>query len=312
MEGRLEQKIQFWSALGPFVVVLTLFVCFIKLSAASYYLPLAALVGLPICWKWHLKGALAAFLLLTALLSINLPFIETSERMWFVGLGIALSIGFAVTALSLEEMRELLGLAPGRQSQDSDSTAERFSLLRQQWRHDREEFQHRLALLMRQLKEAQEAAPLSLSQKPPELTALQSELSLTQRQLEAVQAQFDSLQRDYQTLKESPAIAARPMLSPEERDIRHLEGKYLQLRSQFEEKQKVLDETRRQAFHFEGKMMELQQKLSPAECTEEVRLLTEYIAYLEHEYVATCQEVDDLSLLVVKECPFASSEVLCR
>lgn len=302
MEGRLEQRIQFWSALGPFVVLLTLFVCFIKLSAASYYLPLAALIGLPICWKWHLRGALIAFLLLTALLLVNLPLIESGERMWFIGLGIALSIGFAVTALSLEEMRELLGLAPGRPSEEEGASSERFSLLRQQWRHDREEFQHRLSLLMRQLKEAEELSQTKVAAPASEVTSLQSELSLTQRQLEAVQAQLESLHKDYEQLQAKQAIApAKVALSPEEREVRHLEGKYLQLRSQFEEKQKVLDETRRQAFHYEGKMIELEQRLSPAECTDEVRLLTAYIAYLEHEYAATCQEVDDLSHLVQGE-----------
>lgn len=66
-------------------------------------LPLAALTGVFICYRWHWKGVLISFAILLVALIYLLNIIPSSEWLWTSVLALSFASAFVVTVLSLEE-----------------------------------------------------------------------------------------------------------------------------------------------------------------------------------------------------------------
>lgn len=107
-EKKVNRQIQFWALVGPFVTLLTFAVLLAKGSASSFYLPVLILIGFPICWKWKIRGFAIAVGTLCLFFAISYSYIPIEERFWQFGMGMAIALAFAVTALSFEEVEELV------------------------------------------------------------------------------------------------------------------------------------------------------------------------------------------------------------
>nr|WP_249274285.1 hypothetical protein [Parachlamydia sp. AcF125] len=94
--------------MGPFVTLLTFSVLLSKGLASSFYLPALILIGFPICWKWKIRGFALALSTLCLFFAISYSHIPLEERFWQFGMGMAIALAFAVTALSFEEVEELI------------------------------------------------------------------------------------------------------------------------------------------------------------------------------------------------------------
>jgi len=108
VERKLDQNIRFWAVLGPFILLLSFFILIFRSAPNSYYLPLAALIGTPICWKWKLPGLALALTFLGASLIFSLNSLALEDRYWEAGMAMAIALGFIVTSLSLEEVTALI------------------------------------------------------------------------------------------------------------------------------------------------------------------------------------------------------------
>lgn len=102
-----EKQVQFWSLLGPFIILLSATVMLFKMSA-HWYLPVSILVGLPLCAKWKMKGLLASLLLLVSFFLFSYPNIDLEERYWHLGMGMVIALSFIILTLSFEEVQSLL------------------------------------------------------------------------------------------------------------------------------------------------------------------------------------------------------------
>lgn len=107
-ERNIERQVQNWALLGPFLTLFTLFVILVRISPEDLLLPVSALVGVLVCWKWKLKGLAFSLGTLAAIILYQYPDIPVEDRFWQVGLGMALALGFVVTALSFEEVEEIV------------------------------------------------------------------------------------------------------------------------------------------------------------------------------------------------------------
>ncbi len=104
----LKDKVQFWAVLGPFVIIQTMFVSIVRVSPENFYLPLAALIGIPICLRWKLRGGLAMAILVVVMFLATHSAGSSDDRFWQFGMVIALVLGFVVTALSFEEVDSMI------------------------------------------------------------------------------------------------------------------------------------------------------------------------------------------------------------
>jgi hypothetical protein len=73
-----------------------------------WHFPISALIGIPLCVKWKMKGMAIALCTLLLLSGIGYQSLELEERYWHVGLSLAMAFSFIVMALSLEEVQGLV------------------------------------------------------------------------------------------------------------------------------------------------------------------------------------------------------------
>lgn len=87
--------------------------------------------------------------------------------------------------------------------------------------------------------------------------------------------------------KEHPAILSDPILSQESGLRRRAEGMYLQLKEQFIGKSATLDETRRQLFHTQESLLQLQRNLKESEQyspNPQVQSMTRHILKMQNQF----------------------------
>ncbi len=106
-EKNIEQQIQLWAIAGPFVTLLTLLVSMMKPNPMQTNLAICLMMGVPLCWKWKLKGLAISMGLLLGVIAFHFVDLEFSERLWCAGLGVSASLSFLITALSFEEVSAL-------------------------------------------------------------------------------------------------------------------------------------------------------------------------------------------------------------
>lgn len=108
-ENSLTKLVQSLALLGPFMMMVTLTALLISPVHQQLYLPLLALIGIPLCWKWKYSGLWASLALLSAILFYQLFFSSSPERIfWELLVAAALALTFAITALSYKEVEEVL------------------------------------------------------------------------------------------------------------------------------------------------------------------------------------------------------------
>lgn len=107
-EYKVESQVQFWSIIGPFFLLVSIAILLFKLSS-HWVFPVSALLGIPLCLKWHMKGMAASLSLLFLFSIIGYQSLNVDERYWHVGMGLAMAFSFIVLTLSLEEVESLVG-----------------------------------------------------------------------------------------------------------------------------------------------------------------------------------------------------------
>lgn len=157
-EQRIENQVQFWSMLGPFLLLISIAILLYKLSS-HWYFPISALIGIPLCVKWKMKGMAAAlgFLFLVSLVSYQS--LDIDERYWHVGMGLAMAFSFIILTLSLEEVESLVS----KLQRESQSRLDNFLRLDEttkkaetSWFEERIQLSDRAASLAKDLTKVQE------------------------------------------------------------------------------------------------------------------------------------------------------------
>lgn len=132
---KVESQVQFWSLLGPFLILLSIAILLFKVSA-HWYFPVSALLGIPLCVKWKMKGMAAALSCLLLLTVYGYQNLELDDRYWHVGLSLTMAFSFIVLALSLEEAQGLVN----KLELESQSRLNNFVLLDEKWKSAEQEW----------------------------------------------------------------------------------------------------------------------------------------------------------------------------
>jgi|GEM_PF-1605370 len=251
IEVNLEGRLQVWAAIGPLMLVLTSLVCLIKGEHHDWLLISLALVGLPLCWRWKMSGLFGAVTILLLYLVATYSDVAIGNRFWHVGTTMAAALGLVVTTLSFEEVEALIGkLRVESESRLKNlwSIDEKFKAAQKAWQEEREDLSQRLQESLQELRE-----------KEARIGTFGRVLGVVRQDLDASQRKHERLLTE---LFEARTQASR--LSQEldkeavfgrDREICRIEGMYRQLRHQFEEKTKVLADTRKQLFYSQEKCL---------------------------------------------------------
>lgn len=140
-EKKIEKQVQFWAIIGPVVILLTLIVLFVKFAQDQLYLPVIALVGLPICWRWKMPGLAATLVLLALAMLFAYARAISGELYWQIGMGMALALSFVATALSFDEMGALIGQIQAESKSRLDNyfhLDDKFKEAQKEWEESRE------------------------------------------------------------------------------------------------------------------------------------------------------------------------------
>lgn len=149
VEKRVENQIQFWSLIGPFLILASVAVLLFKMSD-HWYFPVSALIGIPLCVKWKMKGMAAALSCLFVLSVMAYRSVDLDEQYWHVGMGLAMAFALIILTLSIEEVEGLIG----KSQLESKSRLDNFLHLEEtlkaselSWEIERSHFQEQTAIL---------------------------------------------------------------------------------------------------------------------------------------------------------------------
>jgi septal ring factor EnvC (AmiA/AmiB activator) len=223
---------------------------------AAIAIPAIAIAGIPVCWRWKMPGLIAAIVVLLTLLAVSFPAIESHERVWHVGMTLAAALSLVVTTLCIEEVESMAsGVAVESSSrlQHLNKTDERLKETQRAWQDDRRKLVEQLQALTHEVEEKR--TRIATFQRVISIVRKDQEVAHDQRvaltgQIAERDAVIRQLKHDVTTGSSSRPIApvSGRGSADLDRSLRRVEGKYRQLREQFEEKQSVLETTRRELF----------------------------------------------------------------
>ncbi len=253
-------------AAGPFLLSAALALALFKFSIDQWSFIVAALTGFFLSWQWRMPGFLVSLCVLCCL-SIGQP-------LWQMGWALAVSSAWLVTLLSLQETALNLN---SREKKDQEQISRLTAALQEAERlaaQEKKEGERAIAAVERHAQKMMQEklvdeklfeglranylkavhANMELKEDHAKaLSALQSELEASKASWAAYLKQLNSVRvENYQLalLREIP-------VSQKDRE---LEQSYQQLRKQFEEKSKVLRQTRKELFHVENQLLALQKQ----------------------------------------------------
>ena len=262
---KLTFQVKFWALIGPFICLLSLFVFFVKGTTTPTHLPVVLLLGVPLCWKWKLKGFAGSIALLCSLLFYYYSDIPLDERFWHLGMGISTAMSLLITALSFEEVEALI----------DGMKVESRSRLENLWKVD-----EKLQLTAGELKKKKE----KIRELNVKIRSYQKLVDRSTEELVEIRTSRDKVANDlYQTNMEKEELEFHLRKA---QDDPPPEAKYLQLRQQFEDKQQLLDKTRKELFRAKERILHLQKEhkeMEMFELSEVEEALEKHLLRMEQE-----------------------------
>lgn len=268
----VNQQIRLWAILGPLMTLLIFSLYLVKQTPTSFSIALMALLGLLCCWQWRMKGLVLSLALVIGLLAYYFPGVDVTERFWFLGLAMATCLSLIVTVLSHEEIEGLIGGAHERLTKTRLRVAE----LVEEQKKERNE-KERLTIDLDWLKEQKRDLEAKVEELEAKLKEKSDSQQITSHQ-ELVPDRTQQLAEKYQVKRTAPSNG------------QSYEQLYKQLRQQFSEKGRLLDETRKELFAAQEKVACM--TLEIEEMTKYKR--DDYSCRLEQEFMALHGELENM------------------
>lgn len=264
-EKNIDFQVQLWALVGPLIALATAATILIKGTPATYYLPWVLLVGVVLSWKWKVRGLIASVVALIVAVAFNYSDIPTDERAWHVGLAVAMAMTFFVTALSFDEIESLIV------GMEKESSSRLKSLL---------QLDEKLESVQSKLIKEKEALSLEVREHVLKAESYERLIAVTREEILTTHAEQEKLLQElFEARHQLKKIqdkgeplnidaATQEALIQRDREIEELrlqlaekendqpldavahkyKSRYEQLREQFEEKGRILDDTRKDLF----------------------------------------------------------------
>jgi chromosome segregation ATPase len=106
-EQPFNLNFQFWTVLGPLILLSALAPALFAPVKNNFIFPLITFAGFILCWRWKTGGLAAAIVLSFGLLAYLFNSIPQDERFWQLGITLAIALSFVVFTLSVEEAQAI-------------------------------------------------------------------------------------------------------------------------------------------------------------------------------------------------------------
>lgn len=262
-------QVKLWAIVGPLICLFSLFVISVKHAQVPFFLPFTLLIGMPVCWRWRLWGWGGMTLILLGCLFYEYPLVALEERFWVMGMSISNILALLITALSFEEV----------ETQIESLGVESRSRLENLWKVD-EKKQAIEQELQRYKKEVK-----SLKIK---VRSFQKLVDLSTEEMHTARVEHDKMLQEFSHLQDENAKLTEALEKAE--NDPPVEAKYRQLKEQFNQKSKVLAETRKELFLANEKLARLQREFDE----ERWYSLSEVEESLERHLLAVSKEKEEL------------------
>ncbi|MCH9609098.1 MAG: hypothetical protein S4CHLAM45_08610 [Chlamydiales bacterium] len=247
------------------LLTLTVGIAFLKPCGFTPYFPYIALGSVLLTARFKTVGIILTYALIATYLFFFYSTIDPQVRLWQMGLILTLATTSFVFLLSFEEIEESSGVA----SKELEEQENRFKAVKEQLIQLEESSKGSIEELkneIERLKEEADARLIERTQDKRNLELLAGEIELLTSQKQEILTHAAQLAKEEGVAVDSPEL---------KRELIKMEGLYKQLRSQFDEKSKVLLSARKELFKVEGKAEALereqeQHQLEPIEGLEGV------------------------------------------
>lgn len=158
LEKQLGHQAQFLAFLGPGLILLSTLILLFKGGANLWYFPVAALIGIPLCFKWEMKGLALSLVVLFIFMGISYSSLPLEDRYWHVGMGMALALSFVVITLSVEESQVVIGSLQAESNSRLENIVklnEQWQAMQQEWAAEKEALNQKVVVLTHELTVAQ-------------------------------------------------------------------------------------------------------------------------------------------------------------
>lgn len=269
-EKNIETQIQLWAVVGPFVTLLTLLVSMLKSTPMQTSFAVCLLVGVPLCWRWKLKGLAISMGLLLGVFAFHFMDLAISARFWSAGLGVSASLSFLITALSFDEVSALTDTLQIESRSRLDNLLkldERLKLEKESYLKSHEHLQSHIKELEEQatcFKQLEKELRMTLIEREQELLLERQKIASIQTAIQEKEMVFQELLQEANSARAAIHAELEKATKKEASELRKVKGIHTQLQKQFKEKADVLDETRKALFHMQEKLLSSQRDLEEA------------------------------------------------
>lgn len=232
-------QVKLWAIVGPLICLFSLFVISVKHSQVPFFLPFTLLVGMPVCWRWRLWGWGGISLFLLGCLFYEYHHVPLEERFWMMGMSISNILALLITALSFEEV----------ESQIESLGVESRSRLENLWKVD----EKKQVIEQELQKYKDEVKSLKIK-----VRSFQKLVDISTEEMHSARVEYDKVLQEFSHVKDENTKLTEALAKAESDPP--VEAKYRQLREQFNQKSKVLAETRRELFLANEKLARLQRE----------------------------------------------------
>ncbi len=201
---RFIDKIQFSAVVGPLIVLLTLTGAFLHGSRSAWYLYPITFIGMPVCWKWGVRGLAGVLAALFVFVTGYHFFGSLIDPWWQIGSGWSLALGLFTTHLGFEELKQMMT----RQQLESQSRLENllsidedFNRAQKKW--NRQEISFKEEILAK--KEA--------------ISSLRAEVEAYEKLISEVRKDFSELQKDNIRLLQDAENRGRELSAAEQKNL---------------------------------------------------------------------------------------------
>jgi hypothetical protein len=233
-KNRDRNQLLFWAQLGPMTLLLTLLAA--TPLVGRFDLPIIAILGSLCCWRWRMRALGGVLCVLIGWVAWQLTSIPQEQRFWYLGVGIAIALGFMVLCLAFDEVKAAIGQLEGEARTRLDALMRQDEQSRRrenQFQLERDRALNQVAALEQRLRDAQRQHALALDTKELERRTLADRFIALQ------------LQKDAQPVASAIVEPVATIVEPAHSGI--------------EEQRTLLQELRRQLFHVQGELHLAQQ-----------------------------------------------------
>lgn len=285
-ESTLGQTLLF-TFLPFFLLLLTVGVALLRNCSLTLFFPFIALISGILSARFRTSGLIGSYLGLALTLLYFYRNIPIEMRLWHMGILFSLATTLFLLLLSIEEIEASFQTfsANARTTLTKLHQAElNLVQAKESWKEEREQLEKEI----KNLKEEAEQRRIERAQEAKRFELVQSEIELLTSQKEAILNEAREARQPIVQPTESgreELIAAQETILKLQQSVKHptktkdtnvdldelqraqaqAKGLYTQLRTQFDEKSRILSQVRKELFHTQGKVLNLEKEQALAE-----------------------------------------------